>query len=77
MTECPLNLLGDFVSAAGETMMMFEAFDVLDICDMWKDGHPPNTGGSLDQPNRLRLLAQFVWAEQAKSEAEILQKLKR
>ena len=71
------EFVGEAIMIAGERMSRFEAFDILDIAQMWRDGTPPNAGGALDQPNRLRILSQFVWSQEQKYEAEALKKLRK
>lgn len=58
-------------------MLRFEAFEMLDIAQMWRDGTPPVAGGSLDQPNRLRILTQFIWSQEQKFQAEAIKKLRK
>jgi len=65
------------VSIAGETKWLYEAFIILDIAQMWREGTPPASGGSLEQPDRLRILTQFVWSQEQKFQAEAIKKLRK
>lgn len=56
-------------------MWIFEAFGILDIAQMWREGALPNAGGALDQPDRLRRLTQFVWSQEQEYEAQAIKKL--
>ncbi len=58
-------------------MWTFEAFTVLDIAQMWRDGTPPVSGGSLEQPDRLRILIQFVRSQEQEYEAAAIKKLRK
>jgi len=57
-------------------MLRFESFEILDIAEMWRDGTPPVSGGSLDQPDRLRILTQFIWSQEQKFQAAAVKKLR-
>jgi hypothetical protein len=57
-------------------MYSLAVFDLLDVAQMWKQGHPPSAGGSLDQPSYLRELVKFIWAQENSHDAEAMRKLK-
>lgn len=58
-------------------MDRFEAFTILDIARMWRDGTPPVSGGALDQPDRLRMLTQFIWSQEQAYQAAAIKKLRQ
>ena len=73
MIHCP-NCHGRACDACGQLGMFelpgnaisfcFDAWELIRIADMWRNGTPPYAGGLMEQPAALVDAVRFIWADE-------------